>query len=148
MNKDFQCLHCGATVSINQAMGTMHRNHCNQCLWSKHVDKKISGDRASTCQAGMEPIGITLKHEGKDKYGSEKLGDVMLVHKCTKCSSCVVNRIAADDPPETIMSILNTSQVLPQEIKSMLKEEGIQLVTIDKKQMVEERLYGKQSVSG
>lgn len=140
----FKCSHCATFVSMNQEMGTAHRNHCNQCLWSKHVDEKTSGDRQSTCQAGMEPIGITLKHEGLDKYGNEKLGDVMLVHRCTGCDKCVINRVAADDPSDTIMSIFDKSKVLPQDIKDRLQKEGIDLITIDQRPMVQERLYGRQ----
>ncbi len=145
LGKGFKCSHCTTFVPINQEMGTAHRNHCNQCLWSKHVDEKTSGDRKSTCQAGMEPIGITLKYEGLDKYGHEKLGDVMLVHRCTGCDKYVINRIAADDPSEAIMSILNKSQALPQETKDRLQKEEVQLISIDKRKMVKERLYGKQN---
>lgn len=139
----FKCSHCAVFVPINPEMGTAHRNHCNECLWSKHVDDKTSGDRKSACQAGMKPIGITLKHEGFNKYGKERLGDVMLIHECAGCGKCVINRIAADDPSETIMSIFDTSQSLPQETKDKLREDGINLLSINERSMVEERLYGR-----
>src|ERR1051325_10548144 len=100
----FECCHCSLEVTPAPDMGTRHRNHCNHCLWSKHVDT-APGDRASQCGGCMEPIGVTLKHEGTDKYGKEKLGDVMLVHHCTTCGHININRIAADDPEDFIMSV-------------------------------------------
>ncbi|MEK7129489.1 MAG: RNHCP domain-containing protein, partial [Patescibacteria group bacterium] len=40
----YECEHCGTSV-----MGGRYNNHCPSCLWSKHVDDKIPGDRASDC---------------------------------------------------------------------------------------------------
>jgi len=89
----------------------------------------------------MEPAGITLKHEGQDKYGKEKLGDVMLVHRCTQCGAININRIAADDPEDLILNVFENSTALPQEVKEKLNEQNISLLT-DKK-VLEERLFGK-----
>ena len=47
------CENCGTPV-----MGGRYNNHCPKCLWSKHVDDKVPGDRASTCQQLMQPVGI------------------------------------------------------------------------------------------
>lgn len=134
----FECCHCSLEVTPNEAMGSKHRNHCTHCLWSKHVDQ-TPGDRASACGGCMEPIGVTLKHEGQDKYGKEKLGDVMLVHRCTQCGVININRIAADDPEDLIMKVFDISNT--PEILAQLTEQNISLLT-DKK-LLEEKLFGK-----
>lgn len=136
----FECCHCSLEVTPNPQMGTAHRNHCNHCLYSKHVDT-APGDRASTCGGCMEPVGITLKHEGQDKYGKEKLGDVMLVHRCQTCGVINLNRIAADDPEDLILHVLDISNTLPHTTMSELEKQNIALLT-DKK-LLEEKLFGK-----
>jgi len=138
----FECCHCSLEVTPGAAMGTMHRNHCNHCLWSKHVDT-VPGDRASSCQGCMEPIGVTLKREGTDKYGKEKLGDVMLVHKCAQCGAKNINRIAADDPNDLIVRIFEKSSALPQAIKDELQKQNISLLKETEKPLLVERLFGK-----
>lgn len=129
----FECCHCSLEVTPNPTMGTMHRNHCNHCLWSKHVDQ-TPGDRANTCQGCMEPVGITLKHEGADKYGRERLGDVMLVHRCSVCHAININRIAADDPEDLIVKVFDISN-------TQTPPPSITFLT-DKK-VLEEKLFGK-----
>jgi DNA-directed RNA polymerase subunit RPC12/RpoP len=141
----FKCIHCEIEVVVHAQMGTTHRNHCPSCLWSKHVDEKIPGDRASICGAGMMPIGITLKHEGKDKYtGKEKYGDVMLIHACTGCDKININRIAADDDIEVIKQIFETSFQLDAKMKEEIFKEGIELFGEEKRSLIFERLLGKQ----
>lgn len=98
INKIFQCIHCHKNVS-EKALGTANRNHCNFCLWSKHVDEKI-GDRKSSCQGAMEPVGVTFK----------KNGELMLTYKCVVCSKFVNNRIAGDDNTDEIMKIVGRSK--------------------------------------
>ena len=39
-------------VVINDYMGTKNRNHCNLCLWSKHVDE-AKGDRRADCHINL-----------------------------------------------------------------------------------------------
>lgn len=140
----FECCHCSLEVTPSEAMGTAHRNHCNHCLWSKHVDTS-PGDRASACQGCMEPVGVTLKREGTDKYGKEKLGDVMLVHRCTACGQINLNRIAADDPEDLIVKVFDISNTQPSSLSQgtldELRKQNISLLT-DKK-ILEERLFGK-----
>jgi hypothetical protein len=140
----FTCSHCATFVSINTEMGTEHRNHCNACLWSKHVDNK-PGDRASECQSGMEPIAVTLKIKGTDKYtGVQKSADVMLVHRCTGCDVHIINRIAADDSVLGILSVFEKSQSLPIKEQQLLQSEGISIMRGDEgRRIISERLYGK-----
>lgn len=142
----FECCHCSLEATPNEAMGTAHRNHCNHCLWSKHLDL-TPGDRASQCLGCMEPIGVTLKHEGADKYGKERLGDVMLVHRCTQCGAININRIAADDPEDLVVKVFDISNIrlspLPQETQDALSAQDISLLTEKEKPLLMERLFGK-----
>jgi len=82
----FRCGHCGLDVS-SHAPGTAHRNHCPNCLWSRHVDDDTPGDRAADCCSLMEPIGICVRGDG----------EWVLVHRCTGCDAVNLNRTAADD---------------------------------------------------
>jgi hypothetical protein len=142
----FRCSHCHVLVPINEEMRTKHRNHCSVCLWSKHVDEKKSGDRTSNCGGGMKPIGITLKIEGTDKFtGTIKYGDVMLIHECVVCGKHSINRIAADDTDMEIMKIFEQSDSLPEKKKRQLQSQGIELIKLQDRSIIEERLYGRAS---
>lgn len=88
----FKCVHCkqfiGAPIS-----GGRHRNHCPNCLWSRHVDDSHPGDRKSDCHAAMEPIGRIVRRNGEQ----------VLLHRCRGCGKDDPNRIAADDNPLLLM---------------------------------------------
>lgn len=143
--KSFICGHCQKPVFIHRQMGTTHRNHCNHCLWSKHVDEKLSGDRKSSCNFLMQPIGLTFKIERKDKYGGKKLGDIMIIHRCVdqNCARISINRIATDDDEKEILEIYNFSNRLPTEILRELKKTKISLIRESERQKLEEGLFGK-----
>jgi hypothetical protein len=81
----FACAHCGSMMS-SDAPGTAHRNHCADCLWSRHVDE-TPGDRASACGKLMEPIAISVRGDG----------EWVLVHRCQGCGVLRLNRTAGDD---------------------------------------------------
>jgi hypothetical protein len=140
----FECCHCSLEVRPSGAMGSAHRNHCTHCLWSKHVDT-APGDRASSCGGCMEPVGVTLKREGADKYGRERLGDVMLAHRCTACGVVNINRIAADDPDDLVLGAFEKSLALPQEALDELAKLDIALLGADEKPLLMERLFGKSA---
>jgi hypothetical protein len=132
---NFKCSHCQKEVTDSGFMGTANRNHCLFCLWSKHVDLKISGDRKSKCQALMKPIGLTFKQEGIDKYGQPKQGELMLVHQCLGCKKISINRIAGDDKPESIIALFKQPPKIKLEnIKFLTPEDEKQLLT---------QLYGR-----
>ncbi len=139
----FRCCHCGQWVSFSELIGTEHRNHCPFCLWSKHVDLEKPGDRKSKCQAGMRPIGLTFKHEGIDKYGKPRQGELMLIHECTGCGKISINRIAADDNEEAILKVFEESQKLPRRKRDRLKKEDIEVLFAESKEKVLTQLYGK-----
>ncbi|MFA5392405.1 MAG: RNHCP domain-containing protein [Candidatus Paceibacterota bacterium] len=142
-NQEFVCFHCGRKVFFDKTIGTKHRNHCPYCLWSKHVDFKESGDRKSDCQVEMEPIGLTFKQEGINKYGKAKQGELMLIHKCLKCNKISINRLAADDNSQVILEVFEKSKQLNSEKINELIQEGIKILTEQDKQEIETQLFGK-----
>jgi hypothetical protein len=89
----FRCRHCRLDVST-EAPGTAHRNHCPNCLWSRHLDV-VPGDRAAGCAAAMEAIAVCVRADG----------EWALVHRCTGCSAVRLNRIAGDDNPLALMRL-------------------------------------------
>lgn len=74
----------------------------------------------------MEPVGLTFKKEGVDKYGKERQGEIMLIHQCEKCGKVNINRLAGDDQTEEVMSLFENSKDRkfedPKDIE-ILKEE-------------------------
>ena len=123
----FQCAHCQTWVSLT-APGTEHRNHCPSCLWSRHVDIRL-GDRKSTCQGSMMPIGFTFKKEGIEKYAKKpKKGELMVIHQCVKCRKIFINRLAGDDDPQAVARIFKESLNMPEDLQEEL-EQGIEALT-------------------
>lgn len=102
--KSFTCSNCKKVVN-RVAIGTHQRNHCPFCLCSLHVDEKVPGDRKSFCHGIMEPIGLTFKDEGFDKYGKKRQGEIMIIHQCIKCGKINRNRVAGDDDPKAILAL-------------------------------------------
>ncbi len=92
--KSFRCLHCRLDVSLD-APGTRNRNHCPNCLWSRHLDDDVPGDRDADCGAAMEPIAITVRGDG----------EWVLVHCCRGCAELHLNRTAGDDNALLLMRL-------------------------------------------
>ncbi len=90
---NFICKKCGQLVAPDGA-GSHHRNHCPNCLSSKHVDN-LPGDRAANCSGMMDAIGVWVR----------KTGEWAIIHRCSRCGHLSSNRIAADDNPVKLMSI-------------------------------------------
>jgi len=142
-NQEFICSHCQRKVFYDRRIGTTHRNHCPYCLWSKHVDLNEPGDRKSTCHGDMEPIGLTFKKEGQDKYKKDKQGELMLIHQCLKCGKISINRIAGDDDNRAILEVFEKSKQLNPEKINGLTQTGIKALTEQDKQEIETQLFGK-----
>lgn len=133
----FRCSHCKDWVIINSYMGTVNRNHCPLCLWSKHVDEQ-KGDREATCLGGMRPIGLTFRHEGLGKQG-----ELMLIHECAGCQKLSINRIAGDDDNDGILGIFDASRS-DHFLSAKLKRAGIYLLLSDEREEVHRQLFGMQ----
>lgn len=139
----FRCANCGQMVFPTSAMGTVHRNHCPFCLYSLHVDTR-PGNRASLCHARMEPVGLTCKLEGRDKYGRERRGDIMLVHVCAGCGSVNINRIAADDSCSGILDVFARSLSMHQDMQDAIEEAGVRRLRSEDAERLHEALFGKK----
>lgn len=92
-NEVFTCRVCGRTI-VPQGAGSDHRNHCPNCLASKHVDNE-PGDRASDCGGIMDAVAVWVR----------KSGEWAVIHRCRRCGKLSSNRTAADDNPMKLMSI-------------------------------------------
>ncbi len=88
--EDFICQTCGTFVK-----GNGYTNHCPNCLWSKHVDREIPGDRACLCQGLMEPVSIDFKN-----------GKYSLLHRCIKCGKLSKNKIEENDNFEAVLKLV------------------------------------------
>lgn len=81
VDENFVCANCG-----HETVGDGYTNHCPKCLWSRHVDQTVPGDRKSTCLGLMEPVGA-----------DQKSGQWKVIHKCTKCGKVTQNKVAKND---------------------------------------------------
>jgi hypothetical protein len=93
-SRAFTCEHCGVEVSLD-APGTSHRNHCPACLWSRHLDRNVPGDRKADCAGDMEPIAVTVRTESR----------WVLIHRCTNCGRLRLNKTAGDDNVLLLMQL-------------------------------------------
>lgn len=138
---EFRCSNCRQMVFPTPEMGTAHRNHCPHCLHSLHVDTK-PGNRASDCHARMAPVGLTWKRNGVDKYGRERISDLMLVHACLGCGTININRIAADDDCEEILVVFETSLAMDMGERQRIECAGIGLLEADDVGLLHRSLFG------
>ena len=93
-NEGFTCQNCGKKIGPIKYGGS-NRNHCANCLYSKHVDENTPGDRLAVCRGLMEPISVYTK----------RTGEYVLVHKCLSCGIIRHNRAASDDDFDKILSL-------------------------------------------
>lgn len=96
INSGFICLNCG---EHNPPAAKTCRNHCRRCLYSRHVDDAVPGDRASACRGLMSPAG--LDQDGKKGF--------IILHKCLECGRENRNLTASDDNFDAIIQ-LSTGQ--------------------------------------
>jgi hypothetical protein len=134
----FRCAHCRQFVVINDMMGTANRNHCNVCLWSKHVDE-TKGDRRADCNGGMAPVGLTFRQEGHGR-----VGEITLIHLCSTCQKISINRIARDDLETEILHVFTQSLSVGSALRKRLMGSGIYLLTSTDKEEVASQLFGSR----
>jgi hypothetical protein len=75
----------------------------------------------------MVPIGLTVKYKN-NKYGNERNGELMLIHRCRDCGKLSINRIAADDLTEGLLDIFHASFGLDMLTRERLEASGIRLL--------------------
>jgi hypothetical protein len=90
--EDFVCEKCSTHNS-----GDGYTNHCQACLWSKHVDVN-PGDRASDCGGMMRPKSL------------ENKSDVFyIVHECVKCGHVKRNKAQKGDNFDELIKLSSLS---------------------------------------
>lgn len=142
---DFKCAHCHVIVSSAHVLsGVNNRNHCPYCLWSCHLDLYAAGDRLSACKAPMKPVGLTMK-AGRNKYQRNARGELMLIHQCTECKSLSINRIAADDDSETVLTVFQESFTAGHQLQMQCQENGIMMLKLEDTRFLQAQLYGHQA---
>jgi hypothetical protein len=87
--ENFRCEVCGVMVE-----GNGYTDHCPKCLWGKHQDGDMPGDRASECGGLMEPVGAQTKGVG-----------YKLSYKCVVCGKKFDVESAENDNREEIIKI-------------------------------------------
>jgi predicted RNA-binding Zn-ribbon protein involved in translation (DUF1610 family) len=138
--KGFTCINCGKWITVNPHNKTLNRNHCLYCLWSKHVDKSIAGDRMASCNSGMQPIGLTAKTPRIDKWGQKIKGELMLIHECVKCGKISINRLLAEDDREELIEVFRHGVGMDSEKKKKLKISGVEV--LEDLTEVEQQIFG------
>ena len=94
----------------------------------------------------MQPIGLTTKRS-RNKYARERDGELMLIHRCTGCSTIVINRIAADDSASAILEIYDSSDLISAALRAELLTAGVSVLTRDDCELVRRRLFGDRQVA-
>lgn len=90
-DESFICDNCGLIVD---KLKYTSRDHCNHCLYSKHVDIE-PGDRKNTCKGLLRPINI-ITENSKTK----------ICYSCIKCGKKNKNIVAEDDNKDKIIAIV------------------------------------------
>ena len=90
LDEGFICENCGYKVD---RLGYSSRDHCPNCLDSKHVDI-LPGDRKNKCLGLLEPTQI---EKYKDTY--------KIIYRCKKCKKEHKNIIAKDDNINTLINL-------------------------------------------
>lgn len=90
LDEEFICENCHKKVN---KLNYSSRDHCNYCLYSKHVDIN-PGDRLNECRGLLKPIGI------------EKYKDTFkIIYRCEKCRKTHKNIMARDDNMDMLIKI-------------------------------------------
>ena len=89
-DENFICENCGFKV---QKLNYTARDHCPNCLYSKHVDI-LPGDRSNSCHGLLKPIGI---EKFKNTY--------KIIYKCEKCNQLHKNIMSNDDNMDLIINL-------------------------------------------
>jgi len=90
IDEEFICENCHKKVT---KLNYSARDHCNYCLYSKHVDI-MPGDRSNDCHGLLVPIDI---EKFKNTY--------KIIYKCEKCGYLHKNIMASDDDMDLIIKL-------------------------------------------
>lgn len=90
LDEEFVCENCGYKVG---RLGYSCRDHCPNCLYSKHVDIH-PGDRKNKCQGLLKPISI---EKFRDTY--------KIIYICQRCNKEHKNILAKDDNIDILINL-------------------------------------------
>lgn len=90
IDEEFICENCNNKIN---KLNYTARDHCNYCLYSKHVDI-MPGDRLNTCLGLLKPVSI-------EKYKNT----YKIIYKCQKCGQLHKNIMANDDNFDKIIEL-------------------------------------------
>jgi hypothetical protein len=93
----------------------------------------------------MRPIGLTTKR-GRNKYASERDGELMIIHQCIICDKVAINRIAADDSNAALLELFAGSCGAGAALGAELDQIGVTLLTAHDGDLVHRRLFGTSRV--
>lgn len=95
LNENFTCDICGKEVPKHK---TSSRDHCNNCLYGKHVDIN-PGDRLNECKGTLEPIGIDITNSR-----------TRIIYICKKCKEKRLCITAPDDNKDILINLSISSK--------------------------------------
>jgi len=107
----------------------------------------MTGDRMSSCNSGMRPIGLTIKIPRINKWGVEVKGEVMIIHECVSCGKISINRVLAQDDEKEIMKVFRYGIKLDDEKKKKLKNQNIKVLGENDREEVEKQIFGLKNAS-
>jgi len=87
--EDFVCKNCG-----KETAGDGYTDHCPECLWGRHVDDNLPGDRASKCRGMMEPVRAIYQK-----------GKFRIYYVCQKCRHEFGVREGAGDNRDKLLEL-------------------------------------------
>ncbi len=90
--EDFICENCNREVK-----GNGYTNHCQFCLWSKHVDIN-PGDREAVCKGLMKPIKLEKE---KSEY--------IITQECAICGYTKRNKLSPQDNFDVALSAVKAN---------------------------------------
>lgn len=96
IDEEFICDNCNKYV---EKLNYTARDHCPNCLYSKHVDIN-PGDRLNKCQGLLKPISI-------EKYKNT----YKIIYKCLKCNKIHKNIMAFDDNYDKIIELSVSKEI-------------------------------------
>lgn len=88
--ENFVCENCGEKV-----VGDGYTDHCPRCLWGKHVDRDVPGDRMSDCGGLMKPIETNYL-----------AGKFKIHYKCSRCRHTFWVKAVEVDNKELLMELM------------------------------------------
>lgn len=86
--ENFRCYFCGTMV-----VGNGYTDHCPVCLWGKHMDEEVPGDRASGCHGQMKPKRVLYEK-----------GRLVIQYICKKCGHQFRVEAASGDNREVLLN--------------------------------------------